>query len=375
MKIAIISPLIIGIDKDPETYSSQQINLAKYWAESGHTVDIITGRLQGLSKAIHFKGVKLYQKPIIWFGGKSGMPLMFGGLELFKNRYDLVFSSEHYQPTTFLACLLSPNVVIYQGQNTPGSTGVKKLVLKVLELLIVPLVRHRYKKVVAKTDQAADYLRKRRFQRISTIPCGYDSLKFRKPSLEEFEMSRKAFCLGMETKVLVYAGNLIARRNLEIAIETVSILNRYEDDIVLLIAGDGPERNKLISLAKQLNVESQIKFMGHLDWESLRSIYWAGDVFLFPTLYEIFGMVLLEALACGLKIVSTPCPAARDIIAQCPEGGKVVPFKDTKAFTEACRKILKEKTIKTKEKREIQMFLGQTDWRHIANRIIRSCKV
>jgi len=79
MKIAIFSPQIVGIDKSPDTYSSQQINLARCWADAGHSVDVITGRCQGINDALQHMRVRVFEQPVVFLGGKNGLPLMLGG--------------------------------------------------------------------------------------------------------------------------------------------------------------------------------------------------------------------------------------------------------------------------------------------------------
>lgn len=373
LKIAIISPIIVGIGKDPKTYSSQQINLAKCWAESGHFVDVITGRQKGLGEALSHKRIRLFQRPLLWFGGKGGLPLLLGGYGLLiKNDYDMLLSSEHYQPTTFVSCLLSPNVLVYQGQNTPGSTFLKCLALRILEMAFLPVIKKRYHKVIAKTHLAADFVQDRGFKRHVTIPCGYDSTRFRIPSVEEKEMSRKALGVSKTANVLVYAGNLLPRRDVATAIRALAKLRSKNSNAILLVAGDGPELPTLKQVAKEENISSSVNFLGALNWKELQTVYWAGDIFVFPTHYEIFGMVLIEALACGLKIVSTPCPAAKDIIAACPSAGMITPIGDFDAFAEACSEMLTKRQSSLATDYSIKHYLEITSWNSISTRILEN---
>ncbi len=75
MRIAIVSPMVVGYRKSPVTYSSQQINLALRWAESGHQVDLITLPGQGLEMVSLSSGISLrYCRGTVV--GKLGLPLM-----------------------------------------------------------------------------------------------------------------------------------------------------------------------------------------------------------------------------------------------------------------------------------------------------------
>jgi glycosyltransferase involved in cell wall biosynthesis len=369
--IAIVSPQVVGIGQTPETYSSQQINLARCWADSGHRVDVITGRCSGLAEALKHERIRLFEKPVIRLGGTFGMPLILGGWSLLAStKYDMVFSSEHYQPATFLSCLLSKDVVIYQGQNTVGSTAFKRFAIGAMEAMFGPLVKRRYRKVVAKTKAAEDLVRMRGLEKAVTIPCGYDANRFRRPSPKERILSRSQMGFNDEQLIMVFAGNLLALKNVASGIEACAMLRNEGIDAHFVIAGKGPEREKLQNLVDSLDVAAAVHFRGQLNWRELRNVYWAGDVFVFPTRHEIFGLVLMEALACGLSIVSTPCPAATDILSGCPKAGICVPIDDPKSISISCRSLFLDRHRIDAFNRTT--WLCSNNWHGISERILQS---
>lgn len=369
--IAIVSPQVVGIGQTPQTYSSQQINLARCWADAGHRVDVITGKCNGLAEALDHERIRLFEQPVLRLGGDFGMPVMLGGWrQLGSIPYDIVFSSEHYQPATFMSCLLSKNVVIYQGQNTPGSTAFKRLAIQAMEKLFGPVVKRRYRKIVAKTNAAEGFIRRRGFDRVVTIPCGYDGNRYRMPTDEDRRKSRIRLGFSENQKIMVYAGNLLARRNVAAAIEACARLRDSGLDAHFIVVGKGPEQEKLKRIATEKHITHAVNFMGHLDWIDLRDVYWAGDVFVFPTRYEIFGLVLMEALACGLKIVSTPCPASTDIFSSFPEAGLCVPVDDVSAIATACNQLL----LKTQKifSKNPSVWIDHISWNAISRNIINA---
>ncbi len=326
MKIAIISPLIFGFTQSAETYSSQQLNLSEQWVNQGHRVDILTSQIGGvIQKTGINKKINIYYYPAITIGGKYGLPIMFGGFrQIRKGNYDIVLSSEHYQITTLLACLASKRVIIYQGQNTKGATTKSRLMLNILDNTIVRFSRSRYLYVIAKTKQAAEFVRLRGFNNVKTIPCGFNEKRFRTPNREERELARQKFSIVDNGFVFVYAGNLLPRRNVSLAIrafkENKALSNRKS---YFIIAGDGEERSKLEKLTSELGITDTVIFTGILPWWELREVFWAGNVFVFLPFYEIFGMALLEAMACGLVPVTTNIPMAQDLINDGHNGIKV----------------------------------------------------
>ena len=102
---------------------------------------------------------------------------------------------------------------------------------------------------------------------------------------------------------------------------------------VLAIGGDGPDRPALEQLANKLGIAEQVTFYGRLSREEVVAAMAAADVFVLPSKYETFGVVVIEALAMGLQVVATRCGGPEDII---EEGdGLLVPVDDTAALTTA----------------------------------------
>jgi glycosyltransferase involved in cell wall biosynthesis len=373
LKIAVVSPLVIGIGQDPNTYSSQQLNLALCWAEAGHHVDIITGRQKGLSGAISHKRIQVFQHRLIWVGMNAGFALLCGGVRrLLKNRYDMVFASEHYHPSTLLTCLLSKNTVIYQGQNTAGSTSARRVIMWFFDKMIIPIVRRRYRKIIAKTRSAEAFVRQRGFDKCTTIPCGYDPARFRYPSASERNRSRVTLDIADNARVLVYAGNLIPRRDVATALYALKELHKTDGSVKLLIAGDGSERPALENLSSAIGVQSAVRFLGRLNWLDLRNLFWAGDIFVFPTRYEIFGLVLIEALASGMKIVSTPCPAAEDILSEAPAAGAIVQIGAYQRMAAACSVLFENQQTSYRSDAALEGFITKMTWCKIADRILEA---
>lgn len=94
---------------------------------------------------------------------------------------------------------------------------------------------------------------------------------------------------------------------------------RNQADAKLLIAGDGPERHRLEELSITLGVSDKIEFLGHITRDHVVTIMEMADVFVLPSSYETFGVVLIEALALGKPVISTRCGGPEDIV-ECGNG-------------------------------------------------------
>jgi glycosyltransferase involved in cell wall biosynthesis len=82
----------------------------------------------------------------------------------------------------------------------------------------------------------------------------------------------------------------------------------------LTFIGDGPLESKLKNLSKQLGIADQVEFLGRLPRVSVRDEMMKAQCFILPSTFETFGVVLIEALACGIPLIATKCGGPEDIV-------------------------------------------------------------
>lgn len=110
---------------------------------------------------------------------------------------------------------------------------------------------------------------------------------------------------------IVFAGRLVAQKNVALALRTLAHL---PDEMTLTIVGDGPDHNRLEALSRRLGLASRVTFVGHVS--DITPYLRRCDLFLLPSRFEGYPAVLIEALAAGLPVVTTPSsPAMPEIIA------------------------------------------------------------
>jgi glycosyltransferase involved in cell wall biosynthesis len=147
---------------------------------------------------------------------------------------------------------------------------------------------------------------------LSVIPTGLD--------LSEFECgSRKRFCrrfgIDSERPILVYVGRVAHEKNIGFLLEVVCAVRDYEPDVLLVIAGEGPARNSLERYAGRLGIRGNVLFVDYLPrGRALWDCFCAGNAFVFASATETQGLVLLEALALGIPVVSTAVMGTEDIL-------------------------------------------------------------
>lgn len=122
---------------------------------------------------------------------------------------------------------------------------------------------------------------------------------------------------------VIFAGRLIKHKNVDLLIKAIGLMRPAVPNIRCLIIGDGPERNRLEGLVSALHLESNVSFLGFLEnSDDVLSHLKAAKVFALPSTREGFGIVLLEASACGLPVVTVRHPqnAAADLITEGKNG-------------------------------------------------------
>src|SRR3989344_5399971 len=146
-------------------------------------------------------------------------------------------------------------------------------------------------------------------EKIQLIPNGVDIKNFSR-EFNYAELSKLNDDLGIkpDEKVIISASRLTSKNGIDILIEAFSILvnhwqgGRYK----LILAGDGPLKEKLSALAKELEVEDRISFLGTVTQEDLPRYFAISNVFVRPSRSEGLGSAFLEAMAGGLPVIATP---------------------------------------------------------------------
>jgi len=114
----------------------------------------------------------------------------------------------------------------------------------------------------------------------------------------------------------------------------------------LVYAGDGPSRSSLESRATELGVADRVRFLGFLNQSQLPSAYRAADLFVLPSLFEPFGLVVNEAMLCGLPVVVSDRVGARFDLVRPNETGKVFPAGDIDGLAATLREILPDAAMR-----------------------------
>jgi glycosyltransferase involved in cell wall biosynthesis len=148
---------------------------------------------------------------------------------------------------------------------------------------------------------------------------------------EEIPSSREPFCF-------LTVGNLVWVKGHEILLKAFAWVFKGKHHVYLRIGGDGPLRGKLERLCHHLGIKDQVKFLGQLTREQVLAEMRRCDAFVLPSFYETFGVVLIEALACGKPVIATACGGPEEIVNSA--NGILVPPGDKVALGRAMLQML-----------------------------------
>jgi len=173
------------------------------------------------------------------------------------------------------------------------------------------------------------------------VPYGIDL----KPLAEAPECRRRAAELKLEhgRPLVLFTGRLVPYKGVDVLIRASARTTAR-----VLIAGDGPLRPQLETLALQMGVGDRVRFLGTVSDPELAALYHACDLFVLPsvTRAEAFGMVQIEAMACRKPVISTALPSGVPWVNQHARTGIIVPPGDPDALAVAIQTLIADPALR-----------------------------
>lgn len=126
---------------------------------------------------------------------------------------------------------------------------------------------------------------------------------------------RGKYAIAQDRPLLLFVGRVAHEKNIGFLIRTLESIRTEIPDVLLVIAGEGPARESLELEVRKRGLGENTRFIGYLDRQTeLNSCYSAADIFVFSSRTETQGLVLLEAMAQGVPVVSTAELGTRDVL-------------------------------------------------------------
>ena len=207
-----------------------------------------------------------------------------------------------------------------------------------------PMLRKRLERVLedaARVFSVSDSLRRLAIElgaaseKVEVVGNGVDINRFHPV---ERSVARKKFDLPPDAKVLISVGGLVERKGMHRVIEVMpALVQRHPTLHYLIVGSGGPEGNnraELDAMVAQLGLAAHVHFLGTFPPDELKWPLSASDVFVLATRNEGWANVFLEAMACGLPVVTTDVGGNAEVVNR-PELGTIVPFGDPAALQHA----------------------------------------
>lgn len=178
-----------------------------------------------------------------------------------------------------------------------------------------------------------------RKERILISPGATDNEYFRN-SCQSFsrEGLRREWNIPLEAPVVLFCGKLQAWKRPQDLLEAFS--QARVCGAFLVFVGDGPLRPQLEAMAQSLGVADKVRFLGFLNQTKLPGAYLVSDLLVLPSEYETFGLVVSEAMACGLPVIVSDQVGARFDLIEGQGTGLVYPMGDVDALAKILREVL-----------------------------------
>lgn len=195
---------------------------------------------------------------------------------------------------------------------TEHSTGFERNIYKLVQLKLAAAVYKNSSCNIAVSKIFSEYLSNKFKEKFIYIPNLVNT---------DFFIPAK---LSSEKKEFTFlnVAYLAKKKNQEMLIKAFSCAFKAQENIKLIIAGEGEEREGLFKLIKNLSLEKQIQLYGYASPQEVRTLLQSADRFILTSRFETFGVVLIEAMSCGIPVISTKSGGPQTIITS-PELGEL----------------------------------------------------
>ncbi len=220
-------------------------------------------------------------------------------------QYDIIQSTEYDQLANIkLHKILGEKFIIYHGPYKSKFTKGYNVKCHISDFIINFNRRYKKVKILSKSQLAKEFLENKGFKRVNLLGVGLDILSLKNV---ESETTKLLNIQNSNSKYLLYIGRIEKRRN------TIFLLKVFEEvlckdkNFKLIIVGNGDNKYKkeCYNYAKSRGLLDNIIYYDQLNQKELATLYKSSYMFLLPTSYEIFGMVLLESMYFGLPVLTT----------------------------------------------------------------------
>ena len=369
MKICIVTsgypPKIGGVETVTE-------NLAKEYVNLMHEVHVITPSEDATNQTITPEKIILHKIHIDKFSDAETMPIYYKiprGILFFRRIFKNI---KTIKPDIIHVQNIQNSIPVYFAkkiQKTPYCITLHNN-LELMGIALPKFMRKYWMKlpyvidanaIVSLTKEMAETVQESLQRESDIIPNGVDIKRFYPNPTPNEER---------ENKIILTISRLDNKKGIEYAIESMpNILKKYPHTILRII-GDGDFRPELDKISESLCLQNSVEFIGQIPNSDVPDYLQNADIFLLPSLFEGLPLTLLESMACGLPVISTPVSIAPEIIEKW-DNGIIVPFKSPEAISNAVITLLSNPDLReTYAKNSATAAKETMSWKSVAEQYI-----
>jgi D-inositol-3-phosphate glycosyltransferase len=385
-RIAVVSvhtsPLALPGTRDSGGLNVYVRELSREMAKRGHAIDIFTRRTDAstpevtvidgtrviqvaagpldASKTAQRRHLETFRKGVMSFAERHGA------------EYDLVHS--HYWMSgwvgqTLADCWKAPHVVMFhtlaeaKNQHHLGEREPK------YRIAAERVVARGADRVICASDSERQTLTEEYGVspgRLTVVPCGVDIEKFRPL---DARAARASLGLDPDVPVLLFIGRIEPLKGIDVLIRAASQLDgKFQ---LLVVGGDEKDAQKthdLHVLAEEVGVEGKVVFGDAVPHDELPRYYNAASICVVPSYYESFGLVALEAMACGVPVIASRVGGLKETV-QDGRTGYLVPWRCPEPFAERLDLLLTNEPLRKSLGEEARQVAERYRWPVIAEQV------
>lgn len=199
--------------------------------------------------------------------------------------------------------------------------------------------------------------------KVDVVYCGVDE-RFR--LLDEAQVAEFRRRRGLPERMILFLGTLEPRKNVGRLIEAYARLER--EGVGLVIAGArGWRYDEIFSQVEAMGLSNRVLFPGYVPEEEKALWYNAAEVFVFPSLYEGFGLPPLEAMTCGTPVITSNVSSLPEVVG---EAGLTVDPRDVEALATAMRRVLRDAGLRRMMSEQGQQQAKRFSWSRTARETV-----
>ena len=202
--------------------------------------------------------------------------------------------------------------------------------------------------------------------KIETIHLGYQDIFRPLDDPDLLTTIRQKYHLPQ--KFILYAGALEPRKNVPMLLTVFEQLAQHQPELhLVLTGGTGWDNQETLALMNSMHFKDRIIRLGHIDHTDLPAIFNLADVFVYPSLYEGFGLPPLEGMACGTPVITTNISSMPEVVGNT---GILVPPNDEGALFRAIQQVLGDKHLRQRLQEAGPQRAANFTWKHTAEKTL-----